>query len=215
MPQLRPIFSTDAAKTYAPFDAGQRRLLSEFVRNVSVLQGSSFFAHPGYQIKIWPQEDGSVRFAVDSPGEEAVRAVMGTFRKLYNENEKGKTSANHALNVLIERAAASGTPEGVEVVKELRAMRKHLFERRKTDARGYILVEGDEPTTPGEIIDLWLNAEYIHGDEEGRALLDESPNLTEIYRMPLHNALRDFCETWGALALVVAAALEATKPKED
>src|SRR4051794_28070794 len=114
MPQLRRIFAADAATTYAPFDAEQRRRLKRFVRNVSVLEGSSFFAHPGYQMKVWPQEDGSVRFAVDSPGEEAVRAVMGTFRKLYNENEKGKTSANHALNILIERAAASGTPEGVD-----------------------------------------------------------------------------------------------------
>jgi hypothetical protein len=189
-------------------------LLERFVHNVNVLQGSSYYAHPGHQIKLYPQADGSTRFEVDSPGEEAVRAVVLPFRKLYNTNES--TSANSAIKILSERAAASGTPEGAEAVQVLRAARKALHQRRTTDPRGYILVEDGEPAvTPGTVIDLWLNGEYFHEDDEHRSHLDEEPNISEMSRILLHHALRDFCSSWSDIARVSVAALAATSTADE
>jgi hypothetical protein len=96
-----------------------------------------------------------------------------------------------------------------EAIAELRALRAALRSRRRADPRSYALEEGRPGAIPPhEIIDLWLNGEYMHFDEEKAEILSVDTTVGELYRMTLHSALRDFRWLWEQVAFRVEAVLE-------
>ena len=126
---------------YAPFNARELRRLRRFLNRVEALHTSSFFAHPAYQMK------GELSLAtgivenvrVDSPGEEAVRAVMPMFRELYTDSNP--TSAVAVLRLLDGHVRMLGSSLTIQARDELQAWKDDLVNRKTHDPRGLYLEE--------------------------------------------------------------------------
>jgi len=103
-----------AAQIYAPFDERESRRLRQYVAGVEELVASAFF-QPGEQtLTLSADLGGQLKSTLVYPGEEAVRAVVGLFRQLYNRQEP--TSYNAAG----ERAAEGLGPTPREPQPPLR-----------------------------------------------------------------------------------------------
>lgn len=102
------------------------------------------------------------------PDQEAVKAVIGDFRQLWTDHRP--TSAMSVLKILRGSAKRRGSAAGAELVSQLEVFRRRLLERKSVDPGGKMLVEGEfgesREIAPEEIIDSWLNGEYLHDDLE-------------------------------------------------
>lgn len=197
---------TAPPKAYDTFTEEEVLRLRRFSRQVRELERSSFFKHPGHQIKATLVGSGQAReIRVDSPGEEAVRAVVLIFRELYTDSNE--TSARAVLNILERRARTHGTIASGQVRHELKELRDELTHRKRVDPRMGLLVEGREgPVPPNESIDLLLNGDYFHYDEDKAEDLTH-PITVEMRRAALHSAIRDFAILWKHVADRVDAVL--------
>lgn len=90
-----PVSLHHAAEAYTPFSDEEVRRLERFTDRVRALGNSSFFEHPGHRMKATFTQGYVFDVRVDSPGEEAVRAVMPLFRELYTD--ENPTSARAVL----------------------------------------------------------------------------------------------------------------------
>ena len=199
------------ADVYTPFDQGEVRRLRRFVDRVDALGASAFIAHPGYRMKGTLVAAGVLEnLRVDSPGEEAVRAVLPLFRELYTDSNP--TSAMSALRVLDRRARTRGAPDSLAARNEIRTWRRSLRDRRDHDPYGVLLEEDrlgcSVERAPSYIIDLWFNGEYFHFDDEKAGELGDNEPVTEMMRMSLHSAIRDFTRTWTAIGRFTTVALQ-------
>jgi hypothetical protein len=202
-----PVSLHHAAEAYTPFSDEEVRRLERFTDRVRALGNSSFFEHPGHRMKATFTQGYVFDVRVDSPGEEAVRAVMPLFRELYTD--ENPTSARAVLNILRRHARARGTVASKAVLREMESLRNALTERKQSDPRAAFLEEGREgPRPPREIIDVWLNGEYFHFDEPKAVELAEGGGAVEPMRMILHSAVRDFAQVWKHIAVRVEAALD-------
>lgn len=196
---------------YTPFSTLEVRRLQRYVDRVNQLRESSFFEHPGHRMKGTLVGVGVVQnLRVDSPGEEAVRAVVGLFRELYVDSNE--TSAKAVLGILDRHARLRRCALATQAREELRTFRDRLTNRKLKDPYGVYLEE--EPSgsalverPPSQIVDLWLNGEYLHYDLEKADQLGELEPATEMMRMTLHSAIRDYAREWSAIARFTAVAL--------
>jgi hypothetical protein len=111
-----------------------------------------------------------------------------------------------------KHADARATATGDKLAKALNQYRASLAERDRIDPRMGILVEDPDDSsstqTPRQVIDVFLNGDLLHYDLDKAEELEEDPHYTEMLRVMLHSAIRDFAVLWRRLAALVQSILD-------
>jgi hypothetical protein len=87
-----------ADEIYSPFNSSDTRRLRAYVQRMEHLVSSTFFQPGMNTLTLSAEAGGPLKSTLDYPGEEAVRAVVGLFRQLYNHHEQ--TSYNSILKLM-------------------------------------------------------------------------------------------------------------------
>lgn len=201
-----------AAEIYAPFDERQTRRLRQYVADVEELVESAFF-QPGEQtLTLSAEMGGPLQSTLVYPGEEAVRAVVGLFRQLYNHREP--TSYNQTLKLLGRHVHDRGGPHRDAASAELKALR----ECEKDALRPSIALKWQhcrpdgsvayyEDLTPEVLIDLFLHGHYLHKENEKSDKLDAWP-LTHVAQQSFFGAMGSLSQVYWVGANVVREILK-------
>lgn len=212
--------SHDAARLsdfFAPLTAAERTRLRRFLRKAAELAGSRFAASkPELRARILPgqTEAGGQAWEIVPSGadQEAVKAASGDFRQLWTDSNR--SSAASAMSILKNAAKRNGSDKSRKMIANLREFGEELKERGRTDPRGKVLTEADgggsREMPPREIINLWLNGEYLHDDlDKANELgLDEESAMAALTQFSLQSAIFDYISYWSALAKLVRQVLE-------
>lgn len=195
---------------YAPFDIGETRRLRQYVADVEELVGSSFFSPGEETLTLTSELGGPLQTKLTYAGEEAVRAIVGLFRQLYNHHEP--TSYHQTLKLLIEHAWEKQGPLREQAVEELRGLRAWekealrptvAMKTQTTGADGQVVNE--EELTPTVLIDLFLHGRYLQGNEKSAKL--EAWPLAHVAQHTFLGAIRSLSQVWWVGRNVVAQAL--------
>jgi hypothetical protein len=169
-----------AAEIYAPFDAHETRRLRGYIADVEELVGSTFFRPGEQKLTLSAELGGPLQSSLTYPGEEAVRAVVGLFRQLYNHHEP--TSYHQIIKLLSRRAHDRDSEHRDAAVAELRALRewekavlRPTIDLKWQHARPDGSIAYEEDLTPEVLIDLFLHGKYLHKGNEKSDKLDAWP----------------------------------------
>lgn len=199
-----------AGQIYVAFDVKETRRLRQYVADVEELVGSSFFS-PGKEMLTLSSELGApLQTQLTYAGEEAVRAIVGLFRQLYNHREP--TSYNQILKLLSKHADDHNGPlqdQAIEALRELQKWEKNAL--RPTVALNWRHVgpEGqvrEEVLTPAVLIDLFLHGRYLHKGNQKSDKLDAWP-LADAAQHSFLGAIRALSQVWWVGRNVVSAVL--------
>jgi hypothetical protein len=161
-----------AEETYAPFDAHETRRLRGYISDVEELVGSRFFQPGEQKLTLSAEIGGPLQSTLVYPGEEAVRAVVGLFRQLYNHHEP--TSYHQILKLLSRHAHERGAEHRDAAVAELKSLRPAI-DLKWQHARPDGSIAYEEDLTPEVLIDLFLHGKYLHKGNEKSDKLDAWP----------------------------------------
>jgi len=199
---------------FTPLAERDRLVLERFVRKVDELRGSRFAGTqtalratflPGVTAVGGP----AWNIAATGPDDEAVKAVVGDFRQLYTDHNP--TSGTSVIKILSRSASRRGTDAGARMCSALRELRREMARRRLEDPRGKLLEEQLDGSTaersPDEIIKTWMNGEYLHDDLEKASEIPLGHGATEMMRISLQMAMRDFLSYWVRIRAIAAAVL--------
>jgi hypothetical protein len=200
-----------AAEIYSPFDARETRRLREYVESVEDLVESAFFKHGKNTVTLSAEAGGPLMSTIDYPGEEAVRAVVGLFRQLYNHHEP--TSYNSVLKLLGHHVNERDSAHREAAVAELRALRvwekealrptmQLIWQHTRTDGT----VE-EEELTPAVLIDLFLHGRYLHRGNEKSDKLDAWP-MAHLAQQSFFGAMMTLSQVYWVGANVVREILK-------
>lgn len=169
-----------AAVIYTPFDAQETRRLRGYIVDVEELVGSTFFQPGEQKLTLSAEMGGPLQSSLTYPGEEAVRAVVGLFRQLYNHHEP--TSFHQILKLLSRHAHERGSEHRAAAVAELKALRewekqalRPTIALKWQHARADGSIAYEEDLTPEVLIDLFLHGRYLHKGNAKSDKLDAWP----------------------------------------
>jgi hypothetical protein len=111
-----------AADIYSPFDRRETHRLRGYVADVEELVASAFFQSGEQKLTLSTEMGGPLQSTLVYPGEDAVRAVVGLFRQLYNHHEP--TSYHQILKLLSRHAHERGSAHRDAATAELKALRE-------------------------------------------------------------------------------------------
>ena len=100
-----------AAGIYSPFDQRETCRLLAYVKDVEEFVSSTFLRAGGQTLKLSASIGRPLTSSLAYPGEEAVRAVVGLFRQLYNHHEP--TSYNQILKLLGRHVSERASPHNL------------------------------------------------------------------------------------------------------
>ncbi len=200
-----------AADIYASFDVRETRRLRDFVADVEALVSSSFFQPGNQTLKISGEAGQPVQSNLQYPGEEAVRAIVGLFRQLYNHREP--TSYHQILKLLSEHAHQRNSAGRDLVIADLRKLRDCekealaptidlKWQHVRPDGSTY-----EEQLTPEVLIDLFLHGKYLHKGNEKSAKLADYP-LAHLLQHTFFGALIALSEVYWVGRNVVSEVLK-------
>lgn len=182
------------AEVFAPFDEREVARLRKYARLVDDLCATSFYkAAKDISLTLNMGADG-VTEHLAGPGDEAVRSALTYFRQLYLAKER--CSFNKTLSLVGAHVDQHPSLHQERAKTELRRLKKLKAGAAQPPRLG-INIEGKQ-MAPDDVIDVFLNGEYFHGDEKHEALLN--PGLP---RMVL---LFDFLTAVHGLAVVFSIA---------
>ena len=169
-----------AAEIYSPFDVRESRRLRSYIADVEELVGSAFFHKGEQKLTLSAEMGGELHSVLTYPGEEAVRAVVGLFRQLYNHREP--TSYHQILKLLSQHVHERGSEHRDAAVAELKSLREWEKEALQPvialkwkHARPDGSIAYEEDLTPEVLIDLFLHGKYLHKGNEKSDKLDAWP----------------------------------------
>lgn len=182
-----------AAEIYSPFDARETQRLRTYVADVEELVGSAFFQPGEQKLTLSAEMGGPLQSTLVYPGEEAVRAVVGLFRQLYNHHEP--TSYHQIIKLLSRHAHEHGSEHRDAAVAELKALREWEKDALRPTtaltwhhARPDGTIAYEEELTPEVLIDLFLHGKYLHKGNEKSDKLDAWP-LTHVAQQVFFSAM--------------------------
>lgn len=161
-----------AEQIYAPFTHAEVRRLQHFVADVEGLAKSALFSEQQNVFHISADMNGSVEQKLDYNGEEAIHAVVGRFRQLYNTHEP--SSYNQMLKLLGEHVHRRKSPKQREALDGLKELRNWEKDVRKAKSGIEINVNGEVLTGP-VLIDMFVHGHYLHKGNELSDKLDAFP----------------------------------------
>jgi len=161
-----------ASEIYRPFDAAEVKRLRNFVGDVEGLRESALFSNPTNTVRISGEVNRPIKQELDFAGDEAIHAVVGRFRQLYNRPEP--TSYASILKLLGRHVHERESPlqrEALDAIKELRK-----WEGEARDVKGGVEINVNGETMTGPIlIDLFLHGHYLHKGNAKSDALDVFP----------------------------------------
>jgi hypothetical protein len=161
-----------AEQIYAPFMHTEVRRLQHFVADVEGLAKSPLFSEQQNVFHISADMNGPVEQKLDYNGEEAIHAVVGRFRQLYNTRER--SSYSQVLKLLGEHVHQRESPlqrEALDALKELRTWEKDVRNAKS----GIEINFNDEVLTGSVLIDMFVHGHYLHKGNELSDKLDAFP----------------------------------------
>jgi hypothetical protein len=204
-----------AAEIYSPFDAGEARRLRTYVADVEELVGSTFFQPGEHKLTLSAEMGGPLQSTLAYPGEEAVRAVVGLFRQLYNHHEL--TSYHQILKLLSRHAHERDSQYRDAAVAELKALRdwekdalRPTIALKWQHARPDGSIAYEEELTPEVLIDLFLHGKYLHKGNEKSDKLDAWP-LAHVAQQVFFSAMTSLSQVYWVGRNVVVEALNASE----
>lgn len=201
-----------AGQIYSPFDPRETRRLRNYVSDVEELVASAFFQPGEQKLTLSAEMGGPLLSTLVYPGEEAVRAVVGLFRQLYNHHEP--TSYDQIIKLLSRHAQERGSQHRDVAVAELRALRAWekdalrptiALKWQHTRPDGSMAYEED--LTPEVLIDLFLHGKYLHKGNEKSDKLEAWP-LAHIAQQSFFGAMTALAQVYWVGRNVVAEVLE-------
>lgn len=196
---------------YDPFDQRETGRLRGYVEDVEELISSRFFGEGTLSLSISIETGGSVTSTLQYPGEEALRAVVGLFRQLYNHHEP--TSYHQILKLLSGHVLRDSEHRRVAVgeLREFRdAEKEALKPKLALDLRG-VSPTGDDSKersyTPAVLIDLFLHGKYLHKGNEKSDQLAAWPQA-HLTQFAFYDALASLTELYCVGANVVREVLK-------
>lgn len=199
-----------ASEIYSPFDVRETRRLRQYIADVEELTGSAFFQPSDRRLTLSAVAGGSLESTLAYPGEEAVRAVVGLFRQLYNHREP--TSYHQALKLLGEHVHQRDSDHRSAATAELKALREWEKDALRPTVglhwqhRGLDGSVGSEELTPAVLIDLFLHGRYLHKGNEKSDKLDAWP-LAHLAQHRFFGAMLDLARVWWVGRNVVSKVL--------
>lgn len=178
--------------------------LRRYVNQVERLASCSFFENPGGKLTISSEIGKPVAMEHAHAGDEAMRAVVPIFRQLYTDT--APASAARVMSIIKQSAHRTGTEEGRELIALLRDHAR-LHKELRAGNGGMSLVHDGSPIDNAGVIDLWLNGEYMHWDEDKAAVLEAWPE--PIMRFQLNGAVVALRNAYWVLANLVRRVLAA------
>lgn len=201
-----------AEEIYTPFDGRDTRRLRTYVADVEDLVGSTFFQPGEQKLTISAEMGGPLQSKLVYPGEEAVRAVIGLFRQLYNHREP--TSYHQILKLLGRHANERASPLRDAAVTQLKTLREWEKEAlrptialRWQHARPDGSIAHEEDLTPEVLIDLFLHGKYLHKGNEKSDKLDAWP-LAHLLQQSLFTAMFGLSQVYWVGRNVVTEVLK-------
>ncbi len=202
-----------AAEIYSPFDIRETRRLRGYVSDVEELVGSAFFQPGEQKLTLSAEMGGPLQSTLIYPGEEAVRAIVGLFRQLYNPHEP--TSYHQTIKLLSRHAHERGSQHRDVAVAELRALREWQKDALRPTialkwqhARPDGSIGYEEDLTPELLIDLFLHGKYLHKGNEKSDKLDAWP-LAQVAQQSFFGAMTALSQVYWVGRNVVAEVLNA------
>jgi hypothetical protein len=201
-----------AGELYSPFDPRETRRLRGYVQLVEDLASSTFFQSGEQKLTLSTDAGGPLKTTLDYPGEEAVRAVVGLFRQLYNHNEP--TSYNQILKLLgrhVHERDSAHRDTGLEELRALREWEKDALRPTMELKWQHIRPDGtlayEEELTPAVLIDLFLHGRYLHQGNEKSDKLDAWP-LAHLAQHSFFGAMSALSQVYWVGANVVREILK-------
>jgi hypothetical protein len=203
---------TLASEIYSAFDAQESRRLREYVQDVEDLIGSAFFHSGKQRLTISAEAGGPMQTTLAYPGEEAVRAIVGLFRQLYNHHEP--TSYHQILKLLSRHAHERKSEHRDAAVAELKALRdwekealRPVMELKWQHTRPDGLLAYEDELTPTVLIDLFLHGKYLHKGNEKSDKLAAWP-LAHLLQDSFFGAMKQLSQIYWVGRNVVAEVLK-------
>jgi len=197
-----------ADQIYSPFGPRETRRLRNYVSDVGELVASAFFQPGEQKLTLSAKMGGPLLSTLVYPGEEAVRAVVGLFRQLYNHHEP--TSYDQIIKLLSRHAHERGSQHRDVAVAELKALREWEKDAlRPTIALKWQHAQPDgsiaheEDLTPEVLIDLFLHGKYLHKGNDKSDKLDAWP-LAHVAQQCFFGAMTALAEVYCVGRNVVA-----------
>ncbi len=214
-PRLRLVSDSilrEPAKIYAPFDPRETGRLRQYVADVDDLVQSSFFRPGDLKLTLSGNMSGAMQSSIEYPGEEAVRAVVGLFRQIYNHHEP--TSYHQIIKLLSRHAKELGSPHRDAAIAELKGLlnweKQALIPEvelklQRTAQDGTVVFEEDY--TPKVLIDLFLHGKYLHKGNEKSDRLAAWP-MANMLQWSFFNAMIKLSQVYWVGANVVREVLK-------
>lgn len=197
-----------AGDIYTPFDVRETRRLRGYITDVEELVGSKFFQPREQKLTLSAEMGGPLQSSLTYPGEEAVRAVVGLFRQLYNHHEP--TSYHQILKLLSRHAHERGSEHRDAAVAELKALREWEKEALRPTialkwehARPDGSIAHEDDLTPEILIDLFLHGKYLHKGNDKSDKLDAWP-LAHVMQQSFFGAMIALSQVYWVGRNVVA-----------
>jgi hypothetical protein len=162
-------------KIYEPFSEPEVRRLRNFVADVEGLRNSALFADQTNVVRISADINGPLKQEIEFNGEEAVHAVVGRFRQLYNRHEP--SSYNQILKLLSRHVHERDSTHQRESLDALKELRDWEGEALKASSGVEYTVNGEVLTGP-ILIDLFVHGHYLHKGNEKSDRLEAFPLRT-------------------------------------
>lgn len=161
------------AEIYSAFDGAEIKRLRTYVADVESLTKYSLFdGGAGTSWKVSAAEGEPVMEELEFAGDEAVSAVVGHLRQLYNHDEP--TSYNQILKLLGRHAHERDSERRQAAHDALKDLRK--WEQEATKIGGGLEINIDGEVLTGEtLMDLFLHGHYLHKGNEKSDRLDAFP----------------------------------------
>jgi hypothetical protein len=161
-----------AEQIYAPFTDAEVKRLQHFVADVEGLRHSALFAEQKNVVRISAGVDEPLKQELDYNGEDAIHAVVGRFRQLYNRREP--SSYDQILKLLGRHVHERESPLQREALDALKELRDWEDEARQSRG-GMQLKVNDEVLTGPILIDLFVHGHYLHKGNEKSDMLEALP----------------------------------------
>jgi hypothetical protein len=161
-----------ASEIYRPFDAAEVKRLRNFVGDIEGLASSVLFTNPTNTVRISAEANQPLKQELDFAGDEAIHAVVGRFRQIFNQHEP--TSYASIMKLLSMHVNERDSALQHEALDEIKALRK--WEKEAHDLKGGVEINVNDETMTGPIlIDLFLHGHYLHKGNEKSDQLEAFP----------------------------------------
>jgi len=152
---------------FAPFDVGEVRLMHRYLKQVDRVIGSSFLEGASSKLSIRWDGKGTLTIQHDHAGDEALLAIAGPLRQLFDDHEAG--SAASLIALLKQHAREPGLRHGRAAINELKAFTRSIDGIKATMGDVALVDERLGPDginrrremTFGDIVKLYLYGDHL------------------------------------------------------